>query len=107
MFYTAVEGVAGAMGHPTRLVERLTDKGTPDLLIADFGSLAIDAAELAAAVDPMHTVIFSPHVRVEVFTGARAVGIVHVYRRGALARELPRLLGEYGEESVVPKSPQC
>jgi hypothetical protein len=50
---------------------------------------------LAATFDPLRTAIFTPHERVEVFTGARAHGIAHVYRRGALAVELPRILAEY------------
>ena len=95
MFYTAVEGVAGAMGHRARLLEQLTEIGAPDLLVADFGSVTTDMAELAASADPMRIVIFTPHVRVEVFSAARASGIANVYRRGALATELPRLLSEY------------
>ncbi len=95
MFYSAVEGVALAMGHRARQIELPSDIGAPDLLIADFASLTMDVTELAAAVDPLRTVIFAPHGRVEVFSGARAAGIAHVYRRGALATELPRLLTEY------------
>ena len=95
MFFTAVEGVAGAMGHRARQVETLEAVGSADLLIADLGSAKVAPAEIAGAFDPMRTVVFAPHVNVEAFTGARAAGIAHVYRRGALAAELPRLLAEY------------
>ena len=95
MFYTAVEGVAGAMGHKARQAESLDAIGSPDVLIADFVSAALDIPSLAANFDPLRTAIFTPHERVEVFTGARANGIAHVYRRGALAVELPRILTEY------------
>lgn len=95
MFFTAVEGVAGAMGHQARQAETLAAVGGPAILIADFVSTPIDIDALAAAFDPLRTAIFVPHERVEVFTKARACGIANVYRRGALATELPRLLGEY------------
>lgn len=83
------------MGHPARQVESLDQVGKPDLLIADFVSFPSDVATLAAAFDPLRTAIFTPHERVEVFTGARAHGVSHVHRRGALAAELPRILAEY------------
>jgi hypothetical protein len=95
MFFTAVEGLVGAMGHTARQAEDLSEVGTPDLLIADFASPAFEVAAVATTADPLRTVIFAPHGRVEVFTGARASGIAHVCRRGALAVELPRLLSEY------------
>ncbi len=95
IFFSAVEGVAGAMGHSTRQAESLDAIGLPDVLIADFASLSIDVAALVAASDPMRTVIFTPHGRVEVFTSARANGVAQVHRRGALAVELPRILAEY------------
>jgi hypothetical protein len=95
MFYTAVEGVSGAMGHVARQAESLDEVGHPDVLIADFVSASLDITALAATFDPLRTAIFTPHERVEVFTGARAHGIAHVYRRGALAVELPRILAEY------------
>jgi hypothetical protein len=95
MFFTAVEGVAGAMGHRARQAETLADVGAPDVLIADFAFDGFDVGAVAAAGDPLRTAIFAPHGKVEVFTGAHANGIAHVYRRGALATELPRLLAEY------------
>ena len=95
MFFTAVEGVAGATGHRARQAETLAEIGAPDVLIADFAFDRFDVGEVAAAADPLRTAIFAPHGKVEVFTGARANGIAHVYRRGALATELPRLLAEY------------
>ncbi len=100
MFFTAVEGVAGAMGHRARQAESLREVGAPDVLIADFASDAFDMSAVAAISDPLRTAIFAPHGKTEVFTGARANGIGHVYRRGALATELPRLLAEY----AVPHS---
>jgi len=95
MFFSAVEGVAGAMGHRARQVESVAEIGRPDLLIADLAHEGFDLDAIAAAFDPARTAVFAPHVRVEAFTGARASGIAHVYRRGALAAELPRLLSEY------------
>ena len=95
MFFTAVEGVAVAMRHQVRQAESLTEIGAPDLLVADLGSVHVDIAALVAASDPLRTAIFTPHGRVEVFTGAQANGIAHVYRRGVLAMELPKLLNEY------------
>lgn len=95
IFFTAVDGVAGAMGHKARQAESLKAIGAPDVLIADFASGSIEIAALAATFDPLRTAVFTPHTRVEVFTGARAHGIAHVHRRGALAVELPRILREY------------
>jgi hypothetical protein len=95
MFYTAVEGVAGAMGHTVRQAEELDAIGHPGLLIADFVSSAVEIPMLAAAFDPLRTAVFAPHEHVNVFRGARENGIAHVYRRGALPVELPKLLNEY------------
>lgn len=95
MFFSAVEGVAGAMGHPARQVESIDAIGEPGLLIVDLGSLDAEPGDVALAFDPMRTAVFAPHVKVGAFTGSRAAGIAHVYRRGALATELPRLLAEY------------
>jgi hypothetical protein len=95
MFYTAAEGIAGAMGHTVRQAERVEEIGAADLLVADFVSFPSDITALAEAFDPLRIAIFTPHERVEVFRGGRAAGIAHVYRRGALASELPRLLREY------------
>ncbi|MEO9254194.1 MAG: hypothetical protein ABI305_01535 [Tepidiformaceae bacterium] len=95
IFFSAVDGVAGAMCHKARQVESLDAIGSPDVLIADFASASVDMADLVAAFDPLRTVVFTPHTRVDVFTGARANGIAHVHRRGALAVELPRILREY------------
>jgi len=95
MFFTAVEGVAGAMGHQARQAEELESIGQPDLLIADFISSAVDIPSLAAAFDPLRTTIFAPHEHVDVFKGARANGIANVFRRGALPVELPKLIAEY------------
>jgi len=97
IFFSAVEGVAGAMGHVARQAESLDAVGKPDVLIADFVSVAIDVPGLLDVSDPLRTAIFTPHERVEVFSAARANGVAHVYRRGALAVELPRILSEYAK----------
>lgn len=104
IFFSGVEGVAGAMGHKARQVDSLADIGTPDVLIADFVSAAVEVTALVDAFEPLRTAIFTPHERVEVFSAARANGIAHVYRRGALAIELPRLLAEYatGADTAIP-----
>jgi hypothetical protein len=96
MFFSAVEGVAGAMGHRARQVESVGEIGQPDLLIADLAHGEFDLTAIAHAFDPARTAVFAPHVDVEAFVGARASGFAHVYRRGALATELPRLLSDYG-----------
>ena len=95
IFFSAVAGVAGAMGHHARQIGALEEIGTASVLIGDFVSAAFDVAALAAVFDPLRTAIFTPHERVEVFRAARANGVAHVYRRGALAVELPRILAEY------------
>ncbi|MGE5594829.1 MAG: hypothetical protein ACM3S1_02200 [Hyphomicrobiales bacterium] len=93
MFFSAVEGVAGAMGHRAVQHESLDALGDPGIIIADLGSLDLDPAALAAH-DPLRTHAFAPHVRTDLFAAARAAGL-QIYRRGALATELPRLLTEY------------
>ncbi len=95
MFFTAVEGVARAMGHRVKQAESLVEIGSPDLLVVDFTSTRVGIAALAASADPARTAVFAPHEHVETFADARAHGIAHVYRRGALATELTRLLTEY------------
>jgi len=95
IFFSGVEGVAGAMGHRARQAGSLTEIGAPDLLIADIASAA-NVEALIPTFEPLRTVIFTPHERVEVFRAARANGFGHVFRRGALATELPRILSEYG-----------
>ncbi len=95
MFFSAVEGAAGAMGHRGRQVESIEEVGEPGLLIVDLGSLDAEPQAIAEGFDPLRTAVFAPHVKVDAFTGSRAAGIAHVYRRGALATELPRLLAEY------------
>lgn len=93
MFFSAVEGVAGAMGHRAHQLEALGDvPGKYPLVVADLGSLDV-TPEALRNLDPLRVVAFAPHVRVELFTSARAHGI-DIYRRGALATELPRILSE-------------
>ncbi len=94
LFYSAVEGVAGAMGHKARQAEALEEVGKPDLLIAD-GSMGLDVPELAAIAEPMRIAYFALGHDAEMMSTARANGIPHVYRRGALAEQLPRIIAEY------------
>jgi hypothetical protein len=96
IFFSAVEGLAGATGHSARQAEALDEVGTPAVLIVDMSSIGSTVSEVAAVYDPLRTAIFTPHERVHVFTAARANGVAHVHRRGALAVELPRILAEYG-----------
>ena len=95
MFFTAVEGVAVAMGHTARQVETLDAIGRPDVLFVDMSTIRTSIDAIAAAFEPLRTAIFTPHERVDVFTAARANGIAHVHRRGALASEVPRIIAEY------------
>ena len=69
IFYSAVEGVSGAMG--------------------------LDIADLASRAEPMRIAFFAHGHDPEMIVTARRNGIAHVYRRGKLAEELPRILGEY------------
>ncbi len=94
LFYSAVEGVAGAMGHKARQVESVDEVGKPDLLIAD-GSMGVDVPDLAARADPLRIAFFALGHDAQMMSAARANGIAHVYRRGALADELPGILSEY------------
>ena len=89
IFYSGVEGVAGAMGHSARQAEALSDVAGADLLIVDTSTARVSLEDVATAFEPLRTAIFTPHERVDVFAAARANGVAHVYRRGALAVELP------------------
>ena len=84
-------------GRPTRLQK----SGRLIVLIADVGSAA-NVEALIPTFEPLRTVIFTPHERVEVFRAARANGFGHVFRRGALATELPRILSEYAAGASDP-----
>lgn len=95
MFFTAVEGVTVAMGHAARQVETLDAIGRPDVLFVDMSTIRTSIDAIAAAFEPLRIAIFTPHERVDVFAAARANGITHVHRRGALASELPRIIAEY------------
>ena len=101
MFFSAVEGVAGAMGHRAEQVEDVSSAGEFGLLVADLSGVAPGDVPAIAALDPLRTAAFVPHVQVEMLAAARAAGIAHVYRRGALANELPGLLREYGEQGEL------
>lgn len=94
LFYSAVEGVAGAMGHKARQAESVDEVGNPDLLIAD-GSMGVEAPDLASRTDPIRIAYFAQGHDPAMMSAARACGIAHVYRRGALADELPRIIAEY------------
>jgi hypothetical protein len=95
IFFSAVEGVAGAMGHRARQVTAPDAIGTPGLVVLDFASLPVEFAALRPVVDPLRAAAFIPHVDVAAFATARASGLAHVHRRAALATELPRILAEY------------
>ena len=99
IFFSAVEGVAGAMGHKARQAETPAEIGSPAVLIADMSLIRSTVGDIAGTFDPVRTAIFTPHERVDVFSDARALGIAHVHRRGALAVELPRILSEYAAVS--------
>lgn len=94
LFYSAVEGVAGAMGHKARQAESVEAVGKPDLLIAD-GSMGVDVPDLASRADPLRIAYFAQGHDPAMMSAARATGIAHVYRRGALAEELPGIISEY------------
>jgi hypothetical protein len=95
IFFSAVEGIVGAMGHSARQAAGLTATDAADLVVLDFASMPGDAAEIMAGIDPLRAAAFIPHVDVTAFAAARASGIAHVHRRGALAVELPRILSLY------------
>jgi hypothetical protein len=95
VFFSAVHGVAGAMGHSARLTDKLADVGPADLVVGDFRSEVFDFECMLAAADPLRTAIFVPQEDQDAMNRARAHGFAHVLRRGSLAQELPRLLSEY------------
>lgn len=99
IFFSAVEGLAGAMGHRARQAADVDSIGAPGLTVVDYASLPMPASTLDTIIDPMRTAAFIPHVDAGAFAGARAVGIAHVHRRGALATELPRILALYAADT--------
>lgn len=88
IFFSAVEGIVGAMGHRARRVEAAGDIRLPDLLIVDYSSIEASAAN---AADPLRTAVFAPPA---FLSGARATGAAHVHLRTTLAVELPRILAQ-------------
>lgn len=94
MFFGAVEGVAGAMGHRATQATALEEVQPHDLLIADMASVSLPVTQMTSSHDPLRTAAFIPHVDVDRFAEARSGGLAHVYRRGSLAVELPRFLAE-------------
>lgn len=98
IFFSAVEGLAGAMGHKARQAADAAAIGSPGVVVLDYASLPVDAASLDGALDPLRAVAFIPHVNIEAFAAARASGIAHVHRRGALAGALPNILALYASD---------
>lgn len=98
IFFSAVEGLAGAMGHKARQVTGAAAIGSLDVVVLDYASLPVEAAALNGAFDPLRAVAFIPHVNTDAFAAARAGGIAHVHRRGALAVELPNILALYASD---------
>ena len=95
IFFSAVEGLAGAMGHRARQAADAESIGAPEFAVLDYASLPVALSALDGVLDPMRTAAFIPHVDTAAFASARSSGIAHVHRRGALASELPRILALY------------
>lgn len=93
IFFSAVEGVSGAMGHKARQVATPEETVGAGLVIVDLGSLDLDEAALGT-LDTMRSYAFAPHVRTELFARGRSAGL-QVFRRGALAEELPQLISQH------------
>jgi len=92
LFITAVQGLAGAMGHTVRVSALLADVPAYDLLIVDG---ALEGALLGVGGEPptaMRTAIFAPEI---LLAAAHATGVAHIHLRSSLAHHLPRLLSEY------------
>ena len=98
IFFSAVEGLAGAMGHQARQASDAGSIGAPELAVIDYASLPLAAADIDGVIDPMRTVAFIPHVDTAAFAAARSSGVAHVHRRGALATELPRIIALYAAD---------
>jgi hypothetical protein len=96
IFFSAVEGIAGAMGHLARRVEAAGDVGSPDLLVIDHATAPPLPIWESAGVraDPLRTAVFAPPA---LLANARATGAAHVHLRTTLAVELPRILAQYVE----------
>ncbi len=98
IFFSAVDGLAGAMGHRARQAADAENIGAPELTVIDYASLPVAASDLEGVIDPMRTAAFIPHVDTAAFAAARSSGFAHVHRRGALATELPRILALYAAD---------
>lgn len=94
-FVSAVQALAGAMGHNVRTTRGVAGDLAGELVVLDFGTLentdGLDRCEV------LRTVAFVPLSRPERMVAAQALGIRGVFARGALAVELPRLLGELAD----------
>lgn len=83
LFITAVEGLAGAMGHTTRSEASAGGPVPGGLFVVDGAVPGFERVLEAAGEALMRT-------------AARGTGAARFYPRRALAQELPRLLREYG-----------
>ena len=95
IFFSAVQGVTGAMGHAVRQATGADQLGEAQLVILDFANLPLPVGALPTSFDPLRAAAFIPQADAAAFNTARAYGIAHVHRRGALATELPRIVAEY------------
>lgn len=91
LFRSAVEGVAGAMGHTVRVIAAPSEAGDAPLVIVDL-TAGTGAADLGAC-DPLRTAAFWPQSNPAVQSAAQAAGI-ETFRRGGLVTELPRLIAQ-------------
>lgn len=91
LFRSAVEGVAGAMGHTVRVVATASEVSDEPLVIVDLAT-DVEPADLAA-LDPLRTAAFAPQSQPATASAARAAGL-EVFARRALATELPRLIAQ-------------
>lgn len=94
LFVSAVQGLAGAMGHHATASAEAGAAATGALLILDFGSVDPDSASFDGC-DPLRTVAFVPASQPGRMATAQSLGIAGVFARGALPVELPRLLATF------------
>lgn len=90
-FRSAVEALAGALGHTVRTVAALTAAGDAPLVVVDLASGA-DAVDLAG-LDPLRAALFVPRSQPATDAAARAAAL-RTFPRGALVTELPQLIAE-------------
>ena len=89
LFRTAVESIAGAMGHSVALVASTDDAEAFALMVVDWIAVSDGGA---TAFYTLSTVVYAPAVLVP---AARAATSAHVEPRTSLAATLPRLISEH------------